>query len=69
VDIAWRSVLLIDLIISLYNYVNSAAAYCEHEWWERVQMPDWAVALLAALGGSLIGVLAGFLLYKCCCKS
>ncbi|ELU09404.1 hypothetical protein CAPTEDRAFT_223958 [Capitella teleta] len=52
-----------------YQWTSRGAAYCEHPWWDRVQMPDWAVALLAALGGSLIGVLAGFLLYKCCCKS
>ena len=32
-------------------------------------MPDWVVALAAAVGGSLVGLLVGFLLYKCCCKT
>ena len=40
------------------------AEICEN-WYE---IPDWMIAVLAALGGSIFGVVIGLILYKCCCK-
>ena len=41
---------------------------CKTQWWLSIKLPDWVIAVAAAVGGSLVGVLVGFLLYKCCCK-
>lgn len=34
-----------------------------------VKLPDWAIAVLAASVGALLGVICGVLIYKCCFKS
>ena len=35
---------------------------------DEVHLPDWLVAVIAAVAGSIVGILFGFLLYWCCCK-
>ena len=35
---------------------------------DKVHLPDWLVAVIAAVAGSIVGILFGFLLYWCCCK-
>ncbi|KAK2187655.1 hypothetical protein NP493_158g03012 [Ridgeia piscesae] len=50
-----------------YDWTTLQVPRCRPPWWQNV--PDWVVALVAAVGGSLVGLLVGFLLYKCCCKS
>ena len=57
------------VISALYFVVYSGEQCHPGGWWgDVVHLPDWVVAVAAAIGGSMIGVVIGFLLYKCCCR-
>jgi hypothetical protein len=51
-----------------FEWTTVAADQCHTPWWDSVHLPDWIVAVIAAIAGSLIGVVMGFVLYKCCCQ-
>jgi len=37
-------------------------------WWDNEHLPDWLVAVAAAVIGCLVGVAVGFLIYNFCCR-
>jgi len=44
------------------------ADHCRVPWWDSKHLPDWLVAVAAAVVGCLIGVAVGFLIYNLCCQ-
>jgi len=44
------------------------ADHCQVPWWDSKHLPDWLVAVAAAVIGSLVGVAIGFLIYNFCCR-
>jgi len=48
--------------------VFCAADHCQVPWWDSKHLPDWLVAVAAAVIGSLVGVAVGFLIYNFCCR-